>query len=137
MAITVEKLDSNGNPKDPVEIITLTPVQRVEEKASFEPLLADTSEQRDEDTYDPRFIYDYMKARRSFAVHERVHAEGGKTAEERAQDRIEFFTVKAYKDRFRFTWHSYNWIVVVKDARIAKAPAEDIYDFYLNLVGIR
>ncbi len=137
MAITVEKLDAAGNPKSPPEIITLTPVARVEEQATFEPILADTGEQREEDATDPRFIHDYLKARRKFTVHERILADGGKTAEVRAQDRMTFFTVKAYKDRFRFTWHSYNWIVVVTSAKIVKAPAEDIYDLYINMTGIR
>jgi len=138
MAITVEKLDSSGNPKDPQEIITLSPVQRVEERALFQPMLADTAEVRAADKFDPRFVHDYSgKNRRNFSIHERVRAAGGKTAETRAQERVEFFVTKEYKDRFRFTWHNYNWIVAVTSARIAKIPAEDIYDFYLDLVGIR
>lgn len=137
MAITVEKLDADGNSYDPKEIITLSPVQRIEERATFEPMLADTGKQREEGITDPRFVHDYMKARRTFAIHERVHAADGKTAEKRAQDKIAFFTIKSYKDRFRFTWHNYNWLVVVKSARIIKIPAEAIFDFYLDLTGIR
>ena len=138
MAITVEKLDSAGNPKDPQEIITLSPVARVEENITFAPVLADTSEQRNETIFDPKFVHDYMKGRRTFTIHERVHAAGGKTAEQRVQeDRMEFFAEKEYKDRFRFTWHNYNWLVTVTSARTAKIPAEDIYDFYLILTGIR
>ena len=137
MAITVEKLDANGNPKDPQEIITLSPVNRIEERATFDPVLADTGEQRAEDTTNPRFIHDYLKARQKFTIHERVHAGGGFTAEELAQFRMAFFTIKAYKDRFRLTWHNYNWVVVVTSARIVKVPAEDIYDFYLEMTGIR
>ena len=138
MAIKVEKLDKNGNPKSPPEIITLSPVQRVELRAIFQPMLADTAEVRAADKFDPKFVHDYSgKNRRTFSIHERVHAADGKTAETRAQERMDFFVFKEYKDRFKFTWHNYNWLVAVTSARIIKAPAEDIYDFYLDLVGIR
>lgn len=137
MAITVEKLDLNGDPKDPQEIITLSPVQRVELRATFQPELADTAKQRDADKFDPKFVYDYRKGRRNFSIHERVHASGGETAEKRAHDRMDFFMFKEYKDRFKFTWHSYNWLVAVTSMCIVKIPAEAIFDFYLDLVGVR
>lgn len=137
MAIKIEKLDKDGNSYSPKKEITLSPVQRVEIRETFEPVLADTGEQREEDTFDPRFVHDYLKGRRKFSVHERVHAAGGDSAEKRAQDRMQFFTFKKYKDRFRFTCHNYNWLVTVTSARIVKIPAEDIYDFYLDLVGVR
>jgi len=137
MAITVEKLDLNGNSYSPPEIITLSPVAMVEERVVFQPVLADTGEQRDKDIFDPKFVHDYLGGRRTFTVHERVVADEGQTAEVRAQTRIEFFVKKEYKDRFRFTWHNYNWLVTSLSARTIKVPAEDIYDLYLEMVGVR
>lgn len=137
MAITIEKLDEDWNPKSPAEVLTLSPVARVELRTTFQPVLADTSEQRDSDKFDPRFIHDYLKGRRLFDIHERVHEGGGKTAFENAIDRIEFFVEKEYRDRFEFKWGAEEWYVAVNSARIVKVPAENIYDCYIQLVGIR
>lgn len=137
MAITIEKLDSNGASYDPQKIITLSPVARLEYRITFQPILADTSEQRDSDKFDPKFVHDYLKGRRKFSIHERTHESGGNTAFQNAHDIIDFFTVKEYKDRFKLVWESKNWLTTVSSARLVKMPAEDIYDCYVELTGIR
>lgn len=138
LAIKIERCHENGTSYDPQQIITLSPVARIEARITRDPYLADRiADSREETDPNAPYLQYQWKIRQKFNIHERVVAAGGKTAEECAHDRLKFLQFKDFKDKIKFTWNDYQYWGAITSARIVKAPAEDIFDCYIEIVEVR